>query len=127
MTAWIWVDPAVSRAIHDEQLAQHGGAPGVRDEGAFQSAMARPQNLAADDEHADAAALAAAYAYGLARNHPLTDGNRRTALVVCELFLALNGHALAASDAECVETFLALAAGAISEEALAAWIRERLG
>jgi death-on-curing protein len=127
VTAWVWVDPAVARAIHDEQLAQHGGAPGVRDEGAFQSAMARPQNLAAYDEDADAAALAAAYAYGLARNHPFADGNKRTALVVSELFLALNGQTLTATDAECVHTFLALAAGEMTEAALAAWMRERLG
>jgi death-on-curing protein len=127
VTAWVWVAPAVARAIHDEQLAQHGGAPGIRDEGGFASAMARPQNLAAYTADADAAALAAAYAYGLARNHPFADGNKRTALVVSELFLALNGRVLTATDAECVQTFLALAAGEMTEAALAAWMRQRLG
>jgi death-on-curing protein len=127
MTCWLWVDPAVARAIHDEQLAQHGGAAGLRDEAALASAIARPQDLAAYAADADVAALAAAYAHGLARNHPFTDGNKRTALVVCELFLALNGRVLAASDAECVETFFALAAGALTEEALAAWVRGNLG
>lgn len=122
MSDWTWVDAAVALAIHDEQLAEHGGASGVRDMGAFESAMARPVNLAAYGEP-DAAALAAAYAFGLARNHAFVDGNKRTAYVVAEVFLALNGCSLTASDAESILTFLALAAGDLSEDALADWFR----
>jgi death-on-curing protein len=122
---WIWVAESVARAAHDEQIAEHGGGAGLRDLGLFQSAMARPQNLAAYGEP-DAAALAAAYAYGLARNHPFVDGNKRTAAVVSETFLALNGFRLAASDADLVVHFLALAAGELSEEALAAWFRDHI-
>jgi death-on-curing protein len=122
MTGWAWVDAGVARAIHDEQLATHGGAAGVRDAGAFESAFARPLNLAAYGEP-DAAALAAAYAFGLARDHPFVDGNKRTAYVVAELFLALNGVRLTSSDAEGVLTFVALAAGDLLEEDLAGWFR----
>jgi death-on-curing protein len=126
VTAWLWVEPNVALAIHDEQLAEHGGPGGLRDANAFQSAMARPRNLAGY-QTADAATLAAAYAFGIARNHPFADGNKRTALVVSELFLALNGHALTAGDADCVLTFLALAAGDIGEAELADWFRRHLG
>jgi death-on-curing protein len=122
---WIWVDDAVALAAHREQIAEHGGGEGVRDPGLFESAMARPQNLAAYGEP-DASDLAAAYAYGIARNHPFIDGNKRTAAVVSETFLILNGYRLGASDAELVTTFLDLAAGELSEEALAAWFRERI-
>ncbi|WP_448189701.1 type II toxin-antitoxin system death-on-curing family toxin [Azospirillum sp. sgz301742] len=118
--AWVWVDEAVVLAIHDEQLAEHGGASAVRDLTLLQSALARPRHLEAYGAP-DAAALAAAYAYGIARNHPFVDGNKRTALVVAELFLALNGYELAADDAACVTAFLALAAGTLDEGALAAW------
>ena len=110
---------------HREQLAEHGGGEGVRDPGLLESAMARPQNLAAYGEP-DAAALAAAYAYGIARNDPFVDGNKRTALVVSETFLMLNAWQLAASDAEVVVAFLALVAGELSEEELADWFRMRL-
>jgi death-on-curing protein len=99
----------------------------VRDLGLLESALARPQHLAAYDPDADAARLAAAYAFGVARNHPFIDGNKRTALVVLELFLTLNGHALKADDAGCVATMLALAAGELGEEALVGWVQERLG
>jgi death-on-curing protein len=122
---WIWVAEAVALAAHDEQIAEHGGGAGVRDMGLFLSAMARPQNLAAYEEP-DAASLAAAYAFGLARNHPFVDGNKRIAAVVSETFLSLNGYVLEASDAEIVVEFLALAAGEVSEDALAAWFRERI-
>ncbi|HEX8365871.1 MAG TPA: type II toxin-antitoxin system death-on-curing family toxin [Allosphingosinicella sp.] len=122
---WVWVAESVALAAHDEQIAEHGGGAGVRDFGLFQSAMARPENLAAYEEP-DAAALAAAYAYGIARNHPFIDGNKRTAVVVSETFLALNGLHLQAGNAEIVTEFLALAAGEISEDALAAWFRERI-
>lgn len=125
MPDWIWVDAAVALAAHREQLAEHGGGDGVRDPGLFDSAMARPQNLAAYGEP-DVAALAASYAFGIARNHPFIDGNKRTAAVVSESFLILNGFALEATDAELVVAFLALAAGELSEDALADWFRERI-
>ncbi len=112
-------------AAHGEQIAEHGGGEGVRDAGLLDSAMARPINLAAYEE-ADAAALATAYAYGIARNHPFVDGNKRTAAVVSETFLALNGFTLTATDAELVVAFLALAAGDLSEEETAAWFRDHL-
>ena len=112
-------------AIHAEQIAEHGGGEGVRDAGLLHSAMARPLNLIAYGEP-DIAALAAAYAFGIARNHPFTDGNKRTAAVVSETFLMLNGLALNASDAELVVTFQALAAGDLSEDELADWFRVQL-
>jgi death-on-curing protein len=112
-------------AIHDAQLAEHGGASGVRDRGLLDSALARPQHLAAYGEP-DIATLAAAYAFGIARNHPFVDGNKRTALVALETFLALNGHDLAADDAACVVTMLGLAAGELEEDALADWVRANL-
>ena len=119
---WIWVALGVAEAAHLEQLAEHGGGEGVRDARLLDSAMARAPNLAAYGEP-DAAALAAAYAFGIARNHPFVDGNKRTAAVVSETFLALNGYTLEASDAELVVAFLALAAGELSEEELADWFR----
>ncbi|MBA2770584.1 MAG: type II toxin-antitoxin system death-on-curing family toxin [Sphingomonas sp.] len=122
---WTWVAADVAIAAHAEQLAEHGGGEGVRDMKLLESAMARPQNLAAYGDP-DAAALAAAYAFGIARNHPFVDGNKRTAAVVSETFLILNGHALEAKDAELVVAFLTLAAGELSEEALAEWFRERV-
>ena len=125
MTGWTWVDASVALAIHDEQLAEHGGASGVRDAGAFESATARPVNLAAYGEP-DAAALAAAYAFGLARNHAFVDGNKRTAYVVAEMFFALNGIKLLSSDAAGILTFVALAAGDMSEQALADWFRANI-
>jgi death on curing protein len=122
MTGWIWVDAGVALAIHDEQLAEHGGAGGVRDAGAFESAMARAINLAAYADP-DSSALAAAYGFGLARNHAFVDGNKRTAYVVAEVFLALNGIQLTSSDADGILTFVALAAGDLGEDALADWFR----
>lgn len=116
---------AVAEAAHLEQLAEHGGGEGVRDARLLDSAMARAQNLAAYGEP-DAAALAAAYAFWIARNHPFVDGNKRTAAVVAETFLVLNGYSLVASDAELVVAFLALAGGELSEEELADWFRGRL-
>jgi len=115
----------VAEAAHLEQIAEHGGGEGVRDVGLLESAMARPRNLA-DYGEPDAAALAAAYAYGIARNHPFVDGNKRTATVVSETFLALNGYRITASDAEVVVAFVDLAAGELSEAELADWFRERL-
>lgn len=125
MKSWRWIKEDAALAAHSEQIAEHGGSEGIRDSGLFESAMARPRNLAGYEDP-DAAALAAAYAYGLARNHPFVDGNKRTAAAVSEGFLNLNGYALSASDAEVVVTFEALASGDISEHELADWFRERL-
>lgn len=121
-----WIAESVAIAIHEEQLAEHGGPIGVRDAGLLQSALDRPRNLAAYGEP-DIAALAAAYGHGLVRNHPFVDGNKRTALVITELFLLLNGAELLASDADCVVTILGLAEGKISESSFAEWIRVHLG
>ena len=117
----VWIVRDVVLAVHDEQLSEHGGQSGVRDLGLLESALARPRNQYAYGE-TSIARLAASYAFGLSRNHPFLDGNKRTSLVVAELFLALNGLELAASDAECVATFLALAAGDLTEEELVGWI-----
>jgi death-on-curing protein len=121
---WVWLDAKVLRLVHDEQLAEHGGLAGVRDDGMLASAMSRPQNRAIY-ESPDAADLAASYAFGIARNHPFVDGNKRTAFVAMELFLDLNGLELHATDEDCVLKMLQLAAGEIDESAFAQWIRER--
>ncbi len=117
----IWIEVEVVLAIHDEQLAEHGGQPGVRDRGLLDSALARARNAHAFGEQS-LARLAATLAFGISRNHPFLDGNKRTSLVVAELFLELNGLKLTASDADCVTTFLALAAGELPEPQLAEWI-----
>jgi len=122
---WIWVDPAVAVAAHGEQLAEHGGAAGVRDMSMLESAMARPLNLVAYGDP-DVAELAASYAFGIARNHPFADGNKRTAAVVSETFLMLNGYRLMCSDVELVTTFLALAAGELTVDALSDWFRSNI-
>ena len=120
-----WLDVELALAIHDRQLAEHGGGSGVRDPGLLESALARPINSWSYGE-ADAAALAAAYAFGVARNHPFVDGNKRTAWVLARLFLALNGHELRFEAAEAIAAMLALAAGELSEEEMADWFRSRL-
>lgn len=125
MTALRWVGAETAQALHDEQLTEHGGGEGIRDEGLLESALARPLNLAAYGEP-DLALLAASYAFGIARNHPFVDGNKRTALVVALLFLEKNRVRLKAKDAELLAVFLDLAAGEITEEELAAWLRERI-
>jgi death-on-curing protein len=122
VSAWVWLNRAVLIAAHDEQLAEHGGAAGFREEGLFDSALARPLNLAAYGDP-DACALAASYAVALAKNHPFIDGNKRTAFVALELFLMLNGHELNASDVECVLAMLAVAGSELDEATLAAWLR----
>ena len=121
MSEPVWIDLEVVLAIHDEQLAEHGGQPGVRDRGLLESALARPRNQFSYGE-TSIARLAASYAFGLSRNHPFLDCNKRTSLVVAELFLELNGTEFTATDAQCVTTFLALAAGDLTEEQLAEWI-----
>jgi death-on-curing protein len=122
---WAWLDAQVMRAAHEEQLAEHGGGGGVRDEGWFESAMNRPLHLAQEGQP-DAAALAAAYGFGLARHRPFVDGNPRSVFLAVELFLTLNGWDLAADDAQCVLTLLALDAGELAEEAFAQWLRDHL-
>ena len=123
----IWVLEEVVRAIHERQLAEHGGLPGVRDANALASALARPQNLYAYGEPSpDMAQLAASYAFGIARNHAFSDGNKRVALVVCRTFLAMNGVEFTASQEDKYLTFMALAAGELTEETLAEWIGCRI-
>jgi death on curing protein len=117
----VWVGLDVVLAIHEEQLAEHGGQAGVRDHGLLESALSRPLNRS-QYSAATLVELAAAYAYGISRNHPFIDGNKRMSLVVAELFLALNGIELTASDDDCVLVFLRLAAGDLPEDVLAAWI-----
>ena len=125
MTAIVWVEEAVVLAVHEEQLAEHGGAVGLRDIGLLQSALARPRHLAAYGKP-DIAALAAAYGYGIVRNHPFVDGNKRAAFTITELFLMLNGYELLADDPSCVVTILRLAEGHLTEAEFADWIRTNL-
>ena len=123
----VWIRDDVVLAVHQRQLAEYGGAPGIRDAGLLASGLARARNLYAyADEKPDLAALAAAYAMGIANNHPFLDGNKRTAFVVCRTFLLLNGKDLEATREEKYLTFLKLACGELPEKDLAAWIRERL-
>ena len=119
---FVWIREQVVRAIHEAQLAEHGGAVGVRDAGLLASALARPCNLAAYG-NPSVVECAAAYGFGISRNHPFVDGNKRTAFVCMELFLALNGSRLVASDVDCVRTMLAVAAGELDEAALSAWLQ----
>lgn len=122
----LWLSIDLILAVHDRQLAEHGGAAGVRDKSMLESALARPQQLLAyGGAGVDAVALAAAYAFDIARNHPFVDGNKRTAAVACELFLELNGQIVIADDAELYPMFLGLAAGDLSEDEFAAWLRTR--
>jgi death-on-curing protein len=119
---WRWIRLGEATAIHAEQIAEHGGLEGIRDQGLLESASARPENLAAYGKP-DVCDLAAAYAYGLARNHPFADGNKRTAFVMGATFLILNGRDLTATEVNVAETVLKLAAGALPEAELADWFR----
>ena len=125
MTPFIWVLKEVVQAIHGEQLAEHGGRDGFRDKGLVESALARPQNMADFDMCDDIARLAAAYAYGICKNHGFVDGNERTALVTAELFMESNGHELTASNSDCVIMTLSVADGTTEEE-LTEWFREHI-
>lgn len=123
----VWLEKELVLAIHARQIAEHGGDAGVRDGGLLESALARPQQLEAYGEPTpDIADLAASLAYGIARNHPFVDGNKRTAAVSCETFLELNGSTLDATDIDLYEQYIALAEGKLSERDFAAWLRERL-
>ena len=119
---WRWIDKRALLMLHDESLAELGGAGGLRDEGLLDSALARPLNLAAYGEP-DAADLAASYGYGLAKNHPFIDGNKRAAFLAAGLFLAMNGLRLRASQAEATVAVFTLAAGELDEADFAAWLR----
>jgi death-on-curing protein len=119
---WTWIPRDAVLAIHDQQISEHGGIPGARDLAVIEFALARPRNLMAYGKP-DAAALAAAYAFGLCRNRGFFDGNKRTAYVAAETFLDLNGYAMEASDEEVVNTMLAIASGAMSEAQAAKWFR----
>ena len=125
MSDWKWVKMSVLQALHDRQLAEHGGLSGVRDLGALESALARPMNLLAYGEP-DAADLAAAYAFGLARNHGFADGNKRCAWITARLFLMVNGVEIAFDKSDAIQMVLALAGGELSEEQVARWFRERI-
>ncbi len=122
---WNWVDRNILLLLHDESLAAHGGASGIRDEGLLDSALSRPLNLALYGEP-DIADLAASYAFGLAKNHPFVDGNKRAAFLSIGLFLYANGKVLTASQTDATLTIMAVAAGERTEDDLAAWIRNYL-
>ena len=122
MSDWRWIDRRALLLLHDESIAEHGGAPGIRDEGLLESALARPLNLEAYGTP-DWAELAASYGVGLAKNHPFVDGNKRAAFLAVGLFMALNGHRLVATQAEATLTMLAVAAGTLDEPSFAAWLR----
>jgi len=117
-----WVTMPIVLAIHDEQLAIHGGSTGLRDAALLESALGRPRNKWAY-ENAELPELAAAYGYGIARNHPFVDGNKRTALLAIYTFLGVNGVDFIVPEADAAAMILALAAGEVSEESLARWIR----
>ncbi|MBS0303435.1 type II toxin-antitoxin system death-on-curing family toxin [Ottowia sp.] len=117
-----WISKPALLLLHAESLAEHGGSPGIRDEGLLDAALARPQNLVAYGQP-DVAALAASYGWGIARNHPFIDGNKRAALLSIGLFLHLNDWRLTASQADTTRTMLALAAGDLPEDTLADWLR----
>jgi death-on-curing protein len=125
MSAWNWIDRQVLLLLHDESLAEHGGASGLRDAGLLDSALARPLNLSLYEEP-DVAGLAAAYGVGLAKNHAFVDGNKRAAFLAVGLFLAINGHRLHASQVDATLTMLSVAAGDIEEAAFADWIRQHM-
>lgn len=119
-----WLSRVVVDAIHNDQLREHGGLPGTRDENVLESALARPQQKWHYGAQPDVSILAAAYAFGLVKNHPYRDGNKRIGFLAMVTFLGLNGHDLHATDAEVVTEFLGLADGSVSEAALADWVRQ---
>ena len=124
MSEPIWIDADALRLLHRESLAEFGGLSGMRDEGLFLSALARPRNLFVYEEVTDISRLAAAYAYGIARNHPFNDGNKRAAFLAIGMFLAINGFLLKVEPTEAVNTMLALAAGDLTELDLTSWIEK---
>jgi len=117
-----WISLAVVMAVHEAQLSEHGGATGVRDQGLLESALARPRQIFTYAEHPRLTQLAAAYALGIAKNHPFVDGNKRTAWVLCATFLELNGRRVSAEQTAVVETMLGVAAGSVSDDEMALWL-----
>ena len=121
-----WLSRIVIDAIHNDQIREHGGAPGLRDESGLESALARPRQKWHYDSGTDLPSLAAAYAFGLVRNHPYLDGNKRIGVLAMMTFLGVNGLELEATEEEVVTEFVALADGSVSESALAAWLRDHV-
>jgi death on curing protein len=121
----VWLDSRIAYAVHDRQLAEHGGGVGLRDAGALESALARPINRWSYGEN-ELVQLAAAYAFGIARNHPFVDGNKRTAWIMARLFLLANTVEIAFDKVDATNTVIALAAGELSEDELADWFRQRI-
>jgi death-on-curing protein len=121
-----WVSRLVVDAIQSDLLLTHGGMPGTRDENALESALARPRQRFAYEPDTELARLAAAYGYGLVRDHPYNDGNKRVGFVVTATFLGLNGYEFTASESDVVTTIVTLASGGLDEETLAEWIRVRI-
>ncbi len=120
---WRWLLEGVVLAIHDEQIAEHGGDTGIRDAGLLSSALARPQNQAHYGNEPSIFDLAASYAYGIIRNHPFVDGNKRTGFLAAYVFLNINGWQLTSSEAEAVNMVLSLAAGEIDEASFSRWLK----
>jgi death on curing protein len=125
VATWRWIDRRALLLLHDESIAEHGGAAGIRDQGLLESALARPLNVAAYGDP-DLADLAASYGVGLAKNHAFVDGNKRVAFLAVGLFLALNGHRLVATQAEATMTMLDVAAGVVDEATFAVWLRSHI-
>ena len=125
MTQWKWINRQVLLLLHDESLAEHGGASGLRDVGLLDSALARPVNLALY-EQPDVASLAASYGVGLAKNHAFVDGNKRAAFLAVGLFLAINGYRLRTNQADATLTVMDVAAGVMNEATFAQWIRDHI-
>jgi death-on-curing protein len=123
MTEPIWIDERDALALYDRLLALDGGAPGLRDAGLLQSALARPRQLHAYGDNPDIIGMAVAYLAGIVRNHPFVDGNKRTGFLLGALFLELNGYRFTASEESAAQAILSLAAGTLDESALAAWLR----
>lgn len=126
MSEFKWVGKPVVVALHGELLGEHGGLEGVRDEALLESALARPRNLVAYDESSDLARLAAAYTFGLAKNHPFADGNKRIAFATAVVFLRSNNHTLTAAPDDCVFTMLGVAGGTVTEDELVVWFRDNI-
>lgn len=122
----IWIESKLALAIHNLQISEHGGSDGVRDAGLMESELARPQNIEAYEPDSDLARLASAYAFGIIKNHPFVDGNKRTGYVVMETFVVLNGRSIVASEEEKYPIVIAVADGSMSEVDFAAWLRERI-
>lgn len=126
MSEPVWLDRRALELLHGASIAEHGGADGLRDEGLFESALARPRNLFAYEGVTDAARLAACYGFGLAKNHAFVDGNKRIALIATALFLRMNGYRLIADQVQATLTMLSVASGAFSEEDYADWLRKNM-